>query len=56
LSIGFNILKDEEQREKAAETSREIIRENDYLVGTGFAGTAPLGFALKDVNATDDFY
>ncbi|KAM0491925.1 hypothetical protein ACHAP8_010298 [Fusarium lateritium] len=56
LSVGFNLLKDEGQREKAAETLREIIRENDYLVGTGFAGTAPLGFALKDANATDDFY
>ncbi|CEI67932.1 hypothetical protein FVEN_g7793 [Fusarium venenatum] len=56
LSVGFNLLNDEGQREKAAATLREIIRENDHLVGTGFAGTAPLGFALKDANATDDFY
>ncbi|KAF4964069.1 hypothetical protein FSARC_7971 [Fusarium sarcochroum] len=56
LSIGFDLLKNEEQREKATETLREIIKDNDYLVGTGFAGTSPLGFALKDVNATQDFY
>ncbi|KAF4445752.1 hypothetical protein F53441_10501 [Fusarium austroafricanum] len=56
LSLAFDLLKDEEQKNKAAETLREIIKDNDYLVGTGFAGTSPLGFALKDVNATDDFY
>ncbi|KAL3584683.1 hypothetical protein FPOAC2_14464 [Fusarium poae] len=56
LSVGFNLFNDAGQRHKAAETLREIVRENDYLVGTGFAGTSPLGFALKDANATDDFY
>ncbi|UPL02850.1 hypothetical protein LCI18_013784 [Fusarium solani-melongenae] len=56
LSVGFDLFKDQEQRDKGAATLRQIIKENDYLVGTGFAGTSPLGFALKDVNATDDFY
>ncbi|KAF5018740.1 hypothetical protein F66182_9275 [Fusarium sp. NRRL 66182] len=56
LALGFKLLDDAEQREKAIEALRDIIRDNDYLVGTGFAGTSPLGFALKDVNATQDFY
>ncbi|RGP71211.1 hypothetical protein FLONG3_7161 [Fusarium longipes] len=55
LSLEFDLLEDE-QRKNAAATLREIIRDNDYLVGTGFAGTSPLGFALKGANATDDFY
>ncbi|KAM0355020.1 hypothetical protein ACHAPU_000870 [Fusarium lateritium] len=55
LSLGFDLLK-EEERSEAAATLRRIIRDNDYHVGTGFAGTSPLGFALKGINATDDFY
>jgi alpha-L-rhamnosidase len=55
LSLGFDLL-EEDQRDEAAATLREIVKDNDYLVGTGFAGTSPLGFALKGVNATDDFY
>lgn len=51
----FNIFK-ETHRAKAAKMLRRIISENDHLIGTGFAGTQVLGFALKDIKATDDFY
>lgn len=35
---------------------RDIITENSYLVGTGFADTASVGYALRDINATDTSY
>ncbi|KAM0268879.1 hypothetical protein ACHAQH_009893 [Verticillium albo-atrum] len=45
-----------EDLEIGIEVLRESISNNDYLVGTGFAGTAPLGHALTKANATEDFY
>ncbi|EXK86552.1 hypothetical protein FOQG_09820 [Fusarium oxysporum f. sp. raphani 54005] len=56
LSLAFDLLKDDKQKKAAADTLRDIIKNNDYLVGTGFAGTSPLGFALTGINATDVFY
>jgi alpha-L-rhamnosidase len=56
LALSFGLYTNNEDRTAAAETLREIIAENDYLVGTGFAGTPSLGFALRGINATDDFY
>lgn len=56
LAIAFGLLTTELQEENATRTLREIISENDFKVGTGFAGTVPLGQALKKVNATEDFY
>ncbi|KAF2224630.1 hypothetical protein BDZ85DRAFT_281207 [Elsinoe ampelina] len=35
---------------------RSIIAENDFKVGTGFAGTPQLGFALAQYGAVPDFY
>ncbi|KAE8154277.1 bacterial alpha-L-rhamnosidase-domain-containing protein [Aspergillus avenaceus] len=55
LGLQFGLFSDDEQS-SAASTLREIIADNDYLVGTGFAGTYPLGFALAKVDATEDFY
>jgi alpha-L-rhamnosidase len=55
LGIHFGIY-NESSRAKAAETLRQVIADNDYLVGTGFAGTQVLGFALSSINATSDFY
>lgn len=46
----------EGHRAVAAATLRQIVAENDYLVGTGFAGTPALGPALQSAGATDDFY
>lgn len=43
-------------RAAAAATLRQIVAENDYLVGTGFAGTPALGPALQGAGATDDFH
>ncbi|RYO73743.1 hypothetical protein DL766_000581 [Monosporascus sp. MC13-8B] len=56
LSITFGLLPSSEALAVAGETLRTIVAENDYLVGTGFAGTPQLGFALRDLNATSDFY
>ncbi|KAF5565935.1 hypothetical protein FNAPI_1484 [Fusarium napiforme] len=56
LSLAFDLLKDDKQKKTAADTLRDIIKNNDYLVGTGFAGTSQLGFALSDINSTDVFY
>ncbi|KAB8235705.1 glycoside hydrolase family 78 protein [Aspergillus alliaceus] len=56
LGLHFGIFTTVEERSVAGETLRKIIADNDYLVGTGFAGTPPLGFALAEIGATDDFY
>ncbi|KAI1048818.1 hypothetical protein LB505_012861 [Fusarium chuoi] len=56
LSLAFDLLEDDKQKKTAADTLRDIIKSNDYLVGTGFAGTSQLGFALSDINSTDVFY
>ncbi|KAF2112991.1 alfa-L-rhamnosidase [Lophiotrema nucula] len=55
LGIQFDIFNSSE-RSTAAETLRKVISDNNYLVGTGFAGTQQLGFALTSINATSDFY
>lgn len=56
LALDFDLLKAEQDKQKAVDTLRNIIEKNNYLVGTGFAGTSHLGFALRDNNATEDFY
>ncbi|KAK1702296.1 alfa-L-rhamnosidase [Colletotrichum lupini] len=56
MALNFGLFTDEEQQSAAAEKLRQIVADNDYLVGTGFAGTPPLGFALRDIGATEDFY
>lgn len=56
LAISFNIYTDPSARAEAASTLRSVVANNSYLVGTGFAGTQQLGFALTSINATSDFY
>lgn len=56
LMLYFDVLVDEYDRKKAANALREIISKNEYLVGTGFAGTWTLGHSLRKVGATQDFY
>ena len=56
LGIGFDLFPSDEARDSAGEALRSLIADNDHLVGTGFAGTPPLGFALRDIGATEDFY
>ncbi|KAI8712119.1 Alpha-L-rhamnosidase [Fusarium sp. LHS14.1] len=56
LMLYFDLFVDEHDRNKAANTLREIIAKNEYLVGTGFAGTWTLGHSLRKVGATEYFY
>ncbi|PVH99473.1 glycoside hydrolase family 78 protein [Periconia macrospinosa] len=56
LALHFDLYTDAAARATASSTLRSIIANNTYLVGTGFAGTQQLGFALTDINATSDFY
>ncbi|KAF1949662.1 alfa-L-rhamnosidase [Byssothecium circinans] len=56
LALHFDIYTDTTARAQAASTLRSVIANNTYLVGTGFAGTQQLGFALSGINATSDFY
>lgn len=55
LGIRFDIF-DSDTLPRAAETLNSIIANNSYLVGTGFAGTQQLGFALSSINSTSTFY
>ncbi|CAG9951927.1 unnamed protein product [Clonostachys rosea f. rosea IK726] len=56
LALNFEIYTDEEKKAAASQTLRDIIEENNYLVGTGFAGTPALGFALRKIGAVEDMY
>ncbi|KAM0329115.1 hypothetical protein ACHAQA_004410 [Verticillium albo-atrum] len=55
LGIVFDIFEDQHIA-TAVEKLRDIIAANDYRIGTGFAGTSQIGFALHKSNSTDDFY
>ncbi|KAH8779964.1 bacterial alpha-L-rhamnosidase-domain-containing protein [Diaporthe sp. PMI_573] len=55
LGIRFDIF-DSDTVPRAVETLNSVIANNSYLVGTGFAGTQQLGFALTSVNLTSTFY
>ncbi|KAJ4113862.1 hypothetical protein NW768_011392 [Fusarium equiseti] len=56
LAISFGLLKDGAMRKSAAKTLHDIVAANEYLIGTGFAGTPALSDALRSINATEDFY
>lgn len=56
LAIAFDLLAEKDQRQRAVESLRAIIAANDYLVGTGFAGTPALHQALRLAGASEDFY
>lgn len=55
LGIRFGLF-DPVTMPRAIETLKSVIANNSYLVGTGFAGTQQLGFALTSINATSTFY
>ncbi|CAG1959015.1 unnamed protein product [Fusarium graminearum] len=55
LAISFGLLEDDKIL-NAAKTLHDIVAANDYLIGTGFAGTPALSDALRSTNATEDFY
>jgi alpha-L-rhamnosidase len=56
LAIAFGLLTDDQKRRNAGKTLRDIVAANNYLIGTGFAGTPALNHALTLINATEDFY
>lgn len=56
LALHFGLYTDDSKRKAAAQALRKIVSDNDYLVGTGFAGTPALGPALTDAGAAEDFY
>ncbi|KAK7746615.1 hypothetical protein SLS62_009336 [Diatrype stigma] len=56
LAIAFDLFASAEARAAGGKVLQALVAENDYLVGTGFAGTPQLGFALRAVGATEDFY
>lgn len=56
LALDFGLYTDAKQKATAAATLRDIVAKNDYLVGSGFAGTPALGPALQSIGAVDDFY
>ena len=56
LAIAFGLLTDDQVHKNAAKILRDIMAENNYLIGTGFAGTLALNQALSSINATEDFY
>lgn len=56
LALDFDLFADEQEHNAGVEILRDIVEKNNYLVGTGFAGTPSLGFALRDNGATEDFY
>lgn len=56
LAVDFGLLVDEQEAQEAGLKLRQIIADNDYLVGTGFAGTPALGSALTKIGGGDDFY
>ncbi|KAM5347880.1 hypothetical protein ACJ41O_007704 [Fusarium nematophilum] len=55
LGLAFDIFSSTDL-DAAAQTLRRLVRENDYLVGTGFAATALLGHSMRKIGATSDFY
>jgi alpha-L-rhamnosidase len=56
LGLDFDLFDGEDDLATGIEVLRQLVADNNYLVGTGFAGTAPLGRALSAANATNDFY
>lgn len=56
LPLWFDLFTDTKQAASATERLQAIIKDNDYLVGTGFAGTHLLGLTLSKHNLTDVFY
>ena len=56
LALSFGLLENDKMRKDATKTLRDIVAANNYLIGTGFAGTPALSDALRSINATEDFY
>ncbi|MFF1883018.1 family 78 glycoside hydrolase catalytic domain [Pseudarthrobacter sp. NPDC058196] len=56
LAIAFDVLPTPELREFAGTRLAELVRDNDYRVSTGFAGTPFITHALTDTGHVDEAY
>ncbi|CAI7633525.1 unnamed protein product [Penicillium palitans] len=56
LILAFELFFDETQRKAIATILCQKIAENNYLIGTGYAGTPLIGHALSSNEATHQFY
>ncbi|KAI0883065.1 glycoside hydrolase family 78 protein [Annulohypoxylon maeteangense] len=56
LPLYFDLYNNDDEATTAASRLESIIADNNYLVGTGFAGTHILGSTLTKYNMTDVFY
>lgn len=56
LAIAFDILLTPELREFAGNRLAELVRDNNYRVSTGFAGTPFITHALTDTGHVDEAY
>lgn len=56
LAISFELYNTEEQVEYAGSRLSEIVRENDFKISTGFAGTPFVTLALAQSGHLDDAY
>ncbi|WP_426511853.1 family 78 glycoside hydrolase catalytic domain [Dactylosporangium sp. McL0621] len=56
MALTTGLLAKEEQRERAGRRLVELVRAEDYRVGTGFAGTPLICDALTGVGAADAAY
>jgi alpha-L-rhamnosidase len=56
LAIAFDILETSSQREFAGNRLADLVRDNDYRVSTGFAGTPFITHALTDTGHADEAY
>jgi alpha-L-rhamnosidase len=54
--LRFDLLPTEAQRARAAERLAELVRREDYCIGTGFVGTPLVCDALVDAGHVDDAY
>lgn len=56
LAIAFDVLQTPELREFAGNRLADLVRDNNYRVSTGFAGTPFITHALTDTGHVDDAY
>ncbi|KAI1481767.1 glycoside hydrolase family 78 protein [Daldinia eschscholtzii] len=56
LPLYFDLFDSEAHTNAAVSRLEKIIQDNNFLVGTGFAGTHLLGLALTKYNLTSTFY
>ncbi len=56
LALRFDLLASPSQRVRAANRLAELVRRDDYRIGTGFVGTPLVCDALVDAGFADDAY